>query len=1297
MERKGSRFKFWLGLLFFLFLALPVAGQETPLLEFTAEEQAFLQEHPVIRISGDPDWLPIEAFTAEGKYEGIVPDYLKLLEERSGLKFEVVPSRRWSDTLDMARERKIDLVSAMESKERREYLNFTQIYFEMPVVIVTRKDARSLRGLSGLKGMKVAVLSGYGYVNELKALYPDLDYAEVQNITEGLRGVSLNQYDALIESFSTCNYKMVDLGLNNLKINGDTRLVVRLGLGIRKDWPELVGILNKVMNTVPASELNSIKARWMTPGQGPKASFKELELTEEELAWIAEHPVIKVGVDPEFRPVEFINTQGDYEGISADFLALISERLGLKFEPRGDLKWSELLAAVKNKDIDMMSSLAETDERKEFMRFTDSYHKLEVVVYGREQHPFITDLTEMSHGPTAVIESYSFLGDLRRDYPNLEIVEVKSADDALKMLVSGQVEHYVGDLLTTDDQIKRGGFANIRVIGSTPFGKTQHMGVREDWPMLQNLLNKALQSITEEERNEIFARWRMVEDDRWLSSEDLMKFGVPLGLLILGVLLWNRRLDSAVKRRTSQLSATTERLALATQSAQIGIWDWNLITNSLEWDDRMYYLFGVDREDYPDPQKVWRERIHPEDLERTRKELRDARKGLGSGYNAEFRVVWPENELRYIEAHADVYRDNKGMPVRMIGMNWDISARKIAERELMEHLDGLEGIVETRTQELQAALKKAESATQAKSDFLANMSHEIRTPMNAIIGLNHLLLKGKVRPKERGYAEKIGNAARSLLRLINDILDFSKIEAGKLDIESTEFDLTEVFESLADVLEIRAKDKGLELVFDTEEEVPTCLAGDPLRLNQVLLNLCGNAIKFSESGAVQVRTRVLKRTETGAVIRFEVVDQGPGLTPQQQEGLFSAFTQADASTTRKYGGTGLGLTICKRLTELLGGDIGVSSAPGEGSTFWVEIPFKLGDPDSMERFRSGGGFSLEHIQGLEAIRGAHLLLVEDKEVNQEVACGILEGEGFKVTCANNGREALDMVLNRGQDFDLVIMDLQMPEMDGYTATVEIRKLEQFKTLPIVAMTADALSGVQERTEQAGMNGYATKPIDPPSLFAELVRCIDPANLKWSEESEASVESTEEEAVDLPELPGVDARRGLARLQGNARLFRRVLLKFRRHQGDAGERLRATLEAGDMEEARRLTHSLKGVVGSISAPALLKTVQDLDKALERKEEFGTLLDDFCEKLQVVLVGLEQLEEEVVEKSELDPEQVRTLLDQLEARLADDDTSAVGLLADIRPHYNDEQVGELEEAIGDYEFDKALNLLKKLRTQ
>jgi PAS domain S-box-containing protein len=1292
MDTKGSRIGIWLALLFLVLLSGPALPQEAPAVDYTAEEKAWLEAHPVIRISGDPDWLPIESFNSEGSYEGIVPDYLKVLEERGGFEFEIVPSERWSDTLDMAKNRQIDVVSAMESKDRLEFLNFTEIYFEMPVVIVTLKDMAPLTGLSGLREKKVAVLSGYGYVSKLKELHPELDYVEVENITEGLRGVSLQEYDALIECFATCNYKIVELGLNNLRINGDTGLLMRLGLGVRKDWPELVGILNKAMNTVPPSELNAIKADWMTPTEKLQRGFQELQLTDEERAWIAEHPEITVGIDPNYAPIEFINDKGEYVGISADFLQLMGKRLGLKFLPRGDLEWSELLDAMKNRKIDMMSSLAISEERNEFLNFTEHYHQLVVVVYGRDDHPYITNLGELSHGPTAVVKGYSFLDELKKDYPNLEIVEVATANDGLEALVSGRVEHYIGALLPTDHKIKHEGFAGIRVVGATTFGSTMHMGVRKDWPMLQNLLNKAMRSLTEEERNEIFARWRKVEDKR--GFEELYRYIFILGVLLFGILLWNRRLDSAVKRRTSQLSTTTERLALATQSAQIGIWDWNLLTGSLEWDDRMYFLFGVEREDYPDPQKVWRERIHPEDLDRTREQIRDTRKGSGGGHKAEFRVTWPDGELRYIEAHADVYRDAKGKPVRMIGMNWDVSARKIAERELMEHLDGLEGVVETRTQELKIALQKAESATQAKSDFLANMSHEIRTPMNAIIGLNHLLLKGKLRPKERNFAEKIASAARNLLRLVNDILDFSKIEAGKLDIESTQFDLIEVFDGLADVLEIRAKENGLELIFETGEKVPTCLIGDPLRLNQILVNLCGNAIKFCESGAVKVRTTVVSKDRDCVTVRFAVVDQGPGLSAQQQEGLFSAFTQADASTTRKFGGTGLGLTICKRLTELMGGEIGVESEVGKGSTFWFTIGFEIGDPSAAHQNQFANRFSLNSVKGLDQIRGAHLLLVEDKAVNQEVACGILEGEGFRVTVTSNGREALEMILARGQDFDLVIMDLQMPEMDGYTATREIRKHEQFRDLPIVAMTADALTGVQERTEAVGMNGYATKPIDPPSLFAELVRCIEPSAIRVVEDGDPQTDSTEY-FEELPDLPGLDIKRGLARLQGSTRLYRRVLIKFRGHQQDAGERLKTALQEGDLDEARSLTHALKGVVGSISAPKLFQIVKDLDQALDDGNELEDLVSDFCRELDVVLSGLEQLEETETVGASLAPEKVSELLDQLEAKLREDDTSAAELLSQVCSSLNSNEVSELEDAIGDYEFEKALQILEKLR--
>jgi CheY-like chemotaxis protein len=346
-------------------------------------------------------------------------------------------------------------------------------------------------------------------------------------------------------------------------------------------------------------------------------------------------------------------------------------------------------------------------------------------------------------------------------------------------------------------------------------------------------------------------------------------------------------------------------------------------------------------------------------------------------------------------------------------------------------------------------------------------------------------------------------------------------------------------------------------------------------------------------------------------------------------------------------------------------------------------------------------FSLESVEGIDRIRGAHLLLVEDKEVNQEVACGILEGEGFRVSLANNGLEALEKVKAHGLEYDLVIMDLQMPEMDGYTAAKEIRRDSRFQHLPILAMTADAMSGVKERVADAGMNGHASKPIDPPKLFAELVKWIDPARIGAPESSPAVAYRG---AVEVPDLPGIDKHRGLSRLQGRTDLYLRVLSKFAERQGDAGDRLRETVLTEHYQEADRILHSLKGVVGSISAPDLLKAVNDLDDALQTKSyaQLQPLLEVFSRELDIVLQGLHDYFGGASGKARTNsptsrstPEELNSLLAQLRELLKDDDTGATVVLSKLREAIPsgvaDQELSDLEKAVEEYDFELALKLL------
>jgi len=616
-------------------------------------------------------------------------------------------------------------------------------------------------------------------------------------------------------------------------------------------------------------------------------------------------------------------------------------------------------------------------------------------------------------------------------------------------------------------------------------------------------------------------------------------------------------LRDITERKTNELeiAEATARLQLATRAGGVGVWDYNINTGNLTWDDQMYKLYGLEKQPDKTTYDIWTDHIHAEDRQRITAEVQMAIYGTKE-YDTEFRIIKKDKTVRTIRALAVVRRNHEGKAERMVGTNWDITEQKEGEEKLL-----------AANQELIVSSEKAKLANAAKSEFLANMSHEIRTPMNGVIGLTELLKDTPLNKEQKEYVSALKTSGEALMDIINDILDISKIEAGKIEIEKIDFDIYKCLSDFSSMVVVRAQSKELKYTCEIESNIPEYIIGDPSRIRQVLLNLVGNAIKFTKSGGVKV-----KATKNVDTIKFEIKDTGIGIPSEKQQMLFQKFSQIDSSTTRLYGGSGLGLAISKQLVKLMGGEIGVQSTVGNGSTFWFTIPLVTGSKPKQEASK---------VKPSASLAGKTILVVEDNHINQQVVCTVLSKAGATTTTAQTGAEALQILDNR--KFDIVLMDIQMPVMDGLTATKEIRARNN--NIPIIAMTANAAQGDQEECLAAGMNGYISKPISPQTVISAIIKLTtkDAANMPAIQPNASTALLTDWNKATFME-----------RVMDDSNLATTILECAIQELEPTLKIVQSAIETDNKKDIKALAHTIKGLAANISAELLSFQAAELEK-------------------------------------------------------------------------------------------------------
>ncbi len=787
----------------------------------------------------------------------------------------------------------------------------------------------------------------------------------------------------------------------------------------------------------------------------------ELKLSLNEQQWIRNNRTVIIGVDPDWAPFEFIDTDGNYSGMASDFINLIAKKTGLSFKVQSNDTWLDVINSAKAGKLDMLPAVSWSAQRSEYLNFTSPHMIYPMVILTNKDSDFIGH-DDLDNKSVIVVDGYITEELLRENHPEINLIEAKNINQALDILSSNNADAFIDNLASITHSINKRGINNLRISGTTPYDFELGLAVIKEKPVLFHILQKTINSISEQERKAIRDKWINLRTESPLPLKTILQIATITAVFLLMMIFWNRKLSAEVESRKiyeTELSSKEKRFRELFENNMAAELLIDPETGKIiDANNAAIRFYGYRKEE------IKQKNINDINLlynQQTLQRLADISRNKGAQFFSKHRLN--NGETRDVEIlSGPINWDGKQLLYSIVH---DITDRIVAENALI------------------SAKAEAEKANRIKSEFLANMSHEIRTPMNSVIGMVELLQDTNLDKEQKKMLEIIQSSGKVLITIINDILDFSKLEASRMVIDPQPFQLKPFLHELIDSLLNSASEKSLELSIEFTEEYDFLVNSDETKLRQILTNLISNAIKFTKQGSVTLRVTRQNIDDKTANFQFQVIDTGIGIFKDKIDQLFESFTQAEQSTTRQFGGTGLGLAISKKLSNLMGGDIQVDSFPGKGSTFTLTIPAsysQIAEADTMSSTQR------HQTTGITNNFDAQLLVCEDVLPNRIVINKMLQKFGISCDFAENGQQAVDHV--KAKKYDLVLMDCQMPILDGYRATQQIRAFD--RETPILALTANVTQEDHAKALDAGMNDVITKPVQLDSLEQSLTQWLE---------------------------------------------------------------------------------------------------------------------------------------------------------------------------------------------------------------